>query len=149
MLYPHFPENYLSYLKLAMFLPTNFSEEPKTRLFSRWAEKEGLTDDSLQTAVRELENGLVDADLGGHVYKKRVRLSGRGKRGGARTLIAFRLEQKAFFLYGFAKNARANISDKELKALRLLAVELLGYTDVALTKAVKAGELIEVVNDED
>ena len=121
----------------------------KTRLFSRWAEKEGLTDEALHTAVGELEDGLVDADLGGHVYKKRVRLPGRGKRGGARTLIAFRLEHKAFFLYGFAKNARANISDKELKALRLLAAELLGYTDVALAKAVRAGELIEVVNDEE
>ena len=91
----------------------------------------------------------MDADLGSHVYKKRVGLAGRGKRGGVRTLIAFRIKDKAFFLYGFAKNARANISGKELKALRLLAGELLGYTDVALTKAVKAGELIEVVNNDE
>ena len=28
MLYPHFPENYLSCFKFAIFLPTNFSEEP-------------------------------------------------------------------------------------------------------------------------
>lgn len=121
----------------------------KTRLFNRWAEKEGLADVALQTAVEELGNGLVDADLGGHVYKKRVGLAGRGKRGGVRTLIAFRIEDKAFFLYGFAKNARANISDKELKALRLLAGELLGYTDMALIKALKAGELIEVMNDDE
>ncbi|MES9859004.1 MAG: type II toxin-antitoxin system RelE/ParE family toxin [Sedimenticola sp.] len=118
-------------------------------MFSRWAEKEGLSDVGLQTAVEELVNGLVDADLGGYVYKKRVGLAGRGKRGGVRTLIAFRIKDKAFFLYGFAKNARANISDKELKALRLLAGELLGYTDVALGKALKAGELIEVVSDDE
>jgi hypothetical protein len=121
----------------------------KTKLFNRWAEKEGLTDMALQTAVEELGNGLADADLGGHVYKKRVGLAGRGKRGGVRTLIAFRLEDRAFFLYGFAKNARANIGDKELKALRLLAGELLGYTDAALRKARKAGELIEVVSDDE
>ena len=121
----------------------------KTKLFSRWAEKEGLTDEALQAAVEELENGLVDADLGGHVYKKRVSLAGRGKRGGARTLIAFRIGEKAFFLYGFAKNVRSNISDKDLKALRLLAGVLLNYTDAALTKAVKAGELIEVVNNDE
>lgn len=119
----------------------------KTKLFSRWAEKEGLADVALQTAVEELENGLVDADLGGHVYKKRVSLAGRGKRGGARTLIAFRIGEKAFFLYGFVKNVRSNISDKDLKALRLLAGVLLDYTDADLTKAVKAGELIEVVNN--
>jgi hypothetical protein len=91
----------------------------------------------------------VDADLGGHVYKKRVSLAGRGKRGGARTLIAFRIGEKAFFLYGFAKNVRSNISDKDLKALRLLAGVLLNYTDPALTKAVKAGELIKVVNNDE
>lgn len=120
----------------------------KTRLFSRWAEKEGMTDTALSEAVEELTGGLVDADLGGHVYKKRVGLNGRGKRGGVRTLIAFRLEDNAFFLYGFAKNERANISTKELKALRLLAGELLGYTDKALNKAIRAGELIEVMSDE-
>jgi hypothetical protein len=121
----------------------------KTKLFSRWAEKEGLTDEALQTAVEELENGLVDADLGGHVYKKRVSLAGRGKRGGARTLIAFRIGEKAFFLYGFAKNVRSNVRDKDLKALRLLAGVLLNYSDAALTKAVKAGELIKVVNNDE
>ncbi len=121
----------------------------KTKLFSRWAEKDGLADKALQTAVEELENGLVDADLGGHVYKKRVSLAGRGKRGGARTLIAFRIGERAFFLYGFAKNVRSNITNKDLKALRLLAGVLLGYTDADLTKAIMVGELIEVIkNDE-
>ncbi len=57
----------------------------------------------LQTAVEELVNGLVDADLGGYVYKKRVGLAGRGKRGGVRTLIAFRIKDKAFFLYASPK----------------------------------------------
>jgi len=121
----------------------------KTKLFNRWAEKEGLADEALHIAVEELGNGLVDADLGGHVCKKRVSLAGRGKRGGARTLIAFRIGEKAFFLYGFTKNVRSNISDKDLKALRLLAGVLLNYTDAALTKAVKAGELIEVVNNDE
>lgn len=121
----------------------------KTKLFNRWAEKEGLTDAALGTAVEELGRGLVDADLGGHVYKKRVGLAGRGKRGGVRTLIAFKVEDKAFFMYGFAKNARSNISDKELKALRLLAEQLLSYGTKALEKAIQAGELIEVVNNDD
>lgn len=120
----------------------------KTRLFSRWADKEGMTDAALRQAVEELADGLVDADLGGHVYKKRVGLHGRGKRGGVRTLIAFRLEEKAFFLYGFAKNARENIDTKELKALRLLAGQLLGYDHAALIQAIRAGELIEVTTDD-
>ena len=61
----------------------------KTRMFDRWANSEGLTDQVLAGAVSEMEQGLVDATLGGHVYKKRVALPGHGKRGGSRTLIAY------------------------------------------------------------
>jgi hypothetical protein len=64
-------------------------------------------------------------------------------------LLAFRQNDKAFFIYGFAKNERANVSDRELKALKLLAKELLNYPAVTLTKAIDAGELIEIeVNDD-
>jgi len=38
--------------------------------------KAGLADDALCNAVSEMAQGLVDADLGGHVVKKRVALPG-------------------------------------------------------------------------
>ena len=60
----------------------------------------------------------------------------------------YQQSNKVFFVYGFAKNERANISIKQLKALKLLATQLLGYTNHALVKATNAGELIEV-NDDD
>ena len=119
----------------------------KNKWFQKWAAKEGLDDEVLRAAVEEIENGLIDAELGGHVVKKRVALPGRGKRGGTRTLVVYQQANKAFFVYGFAKSERANISGKELKALKLLATQLLGYTNPALVKAIDAGELIEVVND--
>lgn len=119
----------------------------KNKAFSKWATKEGLDDDALRAAVDEMERGLIDADLGGHVVKKRVAVGGRGKSGGVRTLLAYKVGDKAFFVYGFAKNARANISADELKALKHLAKELLGYRDKALTEAIKHGALIEVEND--
>lgn len=116
----------------------------KTRAFSRWATKEGLTDDTLRSAVDEMARGLIDAELGGQVCKKRVAVGGQGKSGGVRTLVAFRLEDKAFFMHGFAKNARANISDKELYALKLMARELLRYGCDALDQALCAGALVEI-----
>ena len=119
----------------------------KSGWFQKWAAREGLDDEALQAAVEEIEAGLIDADLGGHIVKKRVALPGRGKRGGAHSLLVYRQADKAFFVYGFAKNERANIDNKELKALKLLATQLLGYTNPALTKAVDAGELIEVSED--
>ena len=121
----------------------------KIKAFAKWASGEGLSDDALASAVVEMEKGLIDAKLGGQVVKKRVALPGRGKRGSTRTLVAFRQGNKAIFIYGFAKKERTNISDKELRALKMLAKELLIYTTATLTKATKAGELIEIeVNDD-
>ncbi|ELJ8548526.1 type II toxin-antitoxin system RelE/ParE family toxin [Vibrio cholerae] len=67
----------------------------KSKWFSKWADKEDLTDRDLSAAVQEMANGLIDADLGGHVMKKRVALQGQGKSGGARTLLAFKVGDKA------------------------------------------------------
>jgi hypothetical protein len=115
-----------------------------TKWFRRWATGESLTDDALLAAVDEIRQGLIDADLGGHVIKKRMGTRGRGRRGSVRTLLAFQLDKKVFFIYGFSKNERSNISHREFKSLRLLASELLGYTEIALDKAIRSGELIEV-----
>jgi hypothetical protein len=121
----------------------------KTRSFAKWASGEGLGDEAIASAVVEMGQGLIDARLGGQVFKKRVALPGRGKRGGARTLVAFKQDDKAFFVYGFAKNERENINDNELRALKLLAKQLLNYSASTLTKAVDAGELIEIEVNED
>lgn len=122
----------------------------KNKDFNKWAAKEGIDDSALVNAVDEMERGLINADLGGHVFKKRVGIEGRGKSGGVRTLLAYKLNDKAFFIFGFAKNARSNISTKELKALKLYAKELLGYGDRKLEQAKANDVLIELeVEDND
>lgn len=64
-------------------------------------------DNAICHAVSEMAQGLIDADLGGNVVKKRIGLSGQGKRGGARTIVATKMADSWFFLYGFGKNERA------------------------------------------
>lgn len=115
-----------------------------TRWFDRWARKLGLSSDALCDAVREMRQGLFEAQLGAGLYKKRVARSGMGKRGGFRTLLATNLGDRWVFVYGFAKNARDNISAEEAMALRRLAGELLSYSTQAISQAREAGELIEV-----
>ena len=73
-----------------------------------------------------------------------LQYSGRGKSGSTRTILAYRLGNKAFFIYGFAKNQKANLSKDELTALKKYAAELLSYSKEQLKKTVKVGELIEV-----
>lgn len=116
----------------------------KNKAFHRWAKKIKLTDKALIIAVDEMKTGKVDANLGGYIYKKRVALGNRGKRSGARTIIAFQYSGKAFFIFGFDKKQVANISDSELTALRRLAKILFSYNDEELATAIGNGELIEV-----
>lgn len=119
----------------------------KTRHFCRWMRKTELTDSALCKAVAEMAQGLIDADLGGGVVKKRVGLAGRGKRGGARTLVATNKGNRWFFVYGFEKNDRANIADDELEALQEIAVQLLARTGRQLDEAVVDGSLQEICHD--
>lgn len=106
--------------------------------------KTELTEAALRKAVEEMAAGLVDADLGGGVVKKRVGLAGRGKRSGARTLVATKKSDRWFFLYGFQKNDRSNLSDEELDALQAIAADLLALTHEQLDEAVRRGTLQEI-----
>lgn len=90
------------------------------------------------------EKGLVDADLGGGVIKQRVARSGKGKSGGYRTLILFRQGDRAIFAFGFAKSARANISNADLSLLKDAATEALGWSDKELDRLVTSGTLVEI-----
>jgi len=116
----------------------------KTYHFNRWAGKTSLSDDLLRRAVEEMTNGLIDADLGGGVFKKRIALPGRGKSGSARTLLATNRDDRWIFILGYEKNERANISDKERDALRMIAKDLLGLSPEQLQKMVNEGALLEV-----
>ncbi len=108
----------------------------------------GLTDVGLRDAVAEMVQGLVDADLGGHLVKKRVALPGQGKRGSARTIVATKRGGQWFFLYGFEKNERANVDKDELKMLQEVAKVLLEFNDRQLAAASAAGEIVEVKDDD-
>ena len=116
----------------------------KTRYFGRWMRKTALTDAALCQAVQEMVDGLVDADLGGDVVKKRVALPGRGKSGGARTLVATRRAGRWFFVFGFEKNERANVTATELGAMQTLASQLLALSEAQLDVAVEDGALQEI-----
>ena len=119
----------------------------KTRHFVRWMRKTDLTDTALCAAVSEMAQGLIDADLGGGVIKKRIALPGRGKSGSARTLLATNKGSRWFFVFGFEKNERANISAKELEALQAVAEDLLGLAAKNLDAEIARGTLEEICHD--
>ena len=111
--------------------------------------KTRLTDNALYNAVNEMADGLIDADLGGQLFKKRVALPGQGKRGATRTIVATRFDDRWVFLYGFGKNERSNISKEELKAFQEVATDLLGLDEKQLKIAINSGVIAEVHNGND
>jgi hypothetical protein len=116
----------------------------KTKVFDRWANEQGLTDQSLCQAVKEMSTGLIDADLGGGLYKKRVARTGQGKSGGFRTLVATNRGDRWIFVFGFAKNERDNINKKEQESLKVLANQLLALSKQDLLRMQSKFKLIEV-----
>lgn len=120
-----------------------------TKVFARFARKARLSDSTLTEAAAEVAAGTFDADLGGHVYKQRVARVGEGKSGGFRTIILFKIGGHSIFAHGFAKNDKANISSKELKALKKLAEILLALSDTDIGNAITAGEFVKVMENGD
>jgi hypothetical protein len=96
-------------------------------------------------AVQEIEQGLIDGDLGGGVLKKRVGVRGRGKSGGARVVLATNRGDRWFFVFGFLKNQRANISASELEALREFAGDLLALNERQIDAQTQNGALEEII----
>jgi hypothetical protein len=120
----------------------------KTKWVARFIRRERIHDAGLKEAIERAERGIVDADLGGGLIKQRVARPGQGRSGGFRMIVAYRTEQRAFFVYGFAKNERENIEDSELQTLRDIAAELLSHDETALDDAVSMGNLQEIKNGE-
>lgn len=120
----------------------------KTKLFSKWAIKNNIKDKSLFNAGLEIASDNYEANYGGGVIKKRVANKGRGKSGSVRTIVAFKKGNDCFFVYGFEKNTKSNISQNEEKAIKLVAKTLFTYTDNELSQLIDDGALIEVSDEE-
>ena len=118
----------------------------KVKTFERWMRKVGLTDAMLRVTVEEMSRGLIDASLGGHLVKKRVARTGFGKRGGYKTIVAKKVDQHWFFLFGFEKSDRSNIDQIELRVLQEIGETLLAFTEAELNVALQSGELLEIMD---
>lgn len=116
----------------------------KRKDFARWQAGEKLPDAALCRVVREMERGLVGADLGGALFKVRMARPGCGKRGGYRTVLSARLGRRYVFLHGFAKNEAADITQDEKKALQYAGRVFLDLSGEAFSRALQSGVLVEV-----
>lgn len=119
----------------------------KTKWFTRFANREGIDDAKLAEAVKNMEEGLVDADYGGGMIKQRIARDGEGKSGGYRGIIAFRSETRSIFFFAFPKSDKGNLTKPEVKEYKKAAAIYLKMTDAQIDLAVENEELVEVKTD--
>ncbi len=115
-----------------------------TKHFSKWLSKQKVSKRELHKSLDELEKGNFEANLGGCLYKKRIRFKDRGKRGSGRTIICYKKGNRAIFIYGFAKNEKSNLSKKELVAFKELAKILVNLSEEDLEIGIKNRDFIEL-----
>ena len=118
----------------------------RTKGFARIQRKDGIDDAALREAIARAERGLIDANLGHGLIKQRVARRGEGKRGGFRTIIAYRAGDRSVFLYGFAKSQQANISKEDEHDLRDYGRMILALDTRGLIIMMRGGELTEVID---
>ena len=119
----------------------------KNAWFGRFARKEKISADVLWEAVDRAERGLIDADLGGGVIKQRIARPGEGKSKGYRSIVIYRKEDKAFFVYGFPKSEISNIRDDEEEQFKKAAKFILALSDDQIRQLIEGGQFEEVMKD--
>lgn len=109
----------------------------KTAWFTKAARKARITDAELCSAILQVVRGQAD-DLGGGVYKKRLR------KNQYRSIILAKAGAFWIYEYLFAKQDRANIDDDELAAFRKLTKIYGGLTEQQVSQLLINGDWVEI-----
>ena len=112
----------------------------KTARFSKDVKKAKIKDRVLCDAIGQVMVGQGD-DLGGGVFKKRLNDNLH------RSIILAKGGKYWIFEFLYAKKDRANISDDELFAFRLLAKSYAGLAEPQLNQLLAANDLLEICHD--
>jgi len=107
-----------------------------TKWFKKWAGKVRLSNQNLLDTIKNLESGLSVSDLGGNLFKVRVKREHGGKSSGFRTIIVYKSGERAIFLYGFGKNEKNNLDQSELRYFKKLGQDLLALDATDLEQAI-------------
>ena len=111
----------------------------KTSWFTKAARKAHITDDELCSAIVQVISGQAD-DLGGGVYKKRLR------KNQYRSIILARAGTFWVYEYLFAKQDRANIDEDELLEFRKLVKGYGALTSRQVSRLLQDHDWVEICN---
>lgn len=121
-----------------------------TNWFRKWLKKVKIEKGDLILSAKTLNKNSESAvSLGAGLYKFRIRRKYQGKSGGYRTLLIFKKEELALYVYGFSKNEKDNLEQDELKLFKKLSKDILLMNDQEINNQIKSGSFIDLeVNNE-
>ncbi|MCP4753007.1 MAG: type II toxin-antitoxin system RelE/ParE family toxin [Proteobacteria bacterium] len=115
-----------------------------TKWFKKWSSKVNLSRQDLLDAIGNLESGLSAVDLGGNLFKVRIKREHSGKSSGFRTIIVCKSGDKAIYLYGFGKNEKDNLEKSELQYFKKLGSDLLSLSPKEIELAISQKVLFDL-----
>ena len=115
-----------------------------TKWFKKWARKSKINDEDLLDTITNLKDGLSTVDLGSNLFKVRVKREHSGKSSGFRTIIIYKKDEKAIFLYGFGKNEKDNINKTELLYFKKLGNDFLNLNQEEIEQLIDKKSLFEI-----
>ena len=116
----------------------------KTKWFNKWAKKNSLSDENLLKTIENLTKNTGVVNLGSGLFKIRNSKVGRGKSGGFRTILVYRKDEIAIFIYGFSKTDKDNLDNDELKYFKKLAKDLLSIDNHKINDLERQGSIIKI-----
>ena len=114
-----------------------------TRKFDKLLRGHKLKRKTLLEVVKSITSGN-SVSLGKKLYKTRMRTAGKGKSGGYRTITYVKTGSRIIFLVLFAKNERENLTESELAALKIYAMELDKLTQNEIDALMHDGSMHEL-----
>lgn len=120
----------------------------KYKKFEKFAKQQRISDAKLCEVVKEMEAGLIHADLGGNVFKQRVAREKQGKSGGYRLILLYKIGELVFFVHGFPKSEEKNISQAQEDKFKEMASIFLNLSDKDFNALSTTKEFIEVKSHE-
>jgi len=123
-------------------------EKLTTKWFKKWAKKSKLKDKDLLETIKNLKDGLSTADLGSNLFKVRAKRENSGKSSGFRTIVVYKENERAIFLYGFGKNEKENITKTELLYFKKLGNDFLALSPNEIKQLIENMSLFNIEVEE-
>lgn len=114
------------------------------RGFVQFIWKSRIPEAGLLDLTHRANLGIVDADLGGGLIKLWIARPGSGRSGGYRTILAYRYKDRAFFLYGYAKNTQSDVGPDDLALFRELGAFYINASEEQIERLVEMGDIAEL-----